>query len=305
MKLALIGLGKMGFNMMKRLVWENHDLYVFDLNMETLEKAKEYSVHTFTNIVTLLQNMRKGEENIALWVMVPSGPPTEAVMEILYEQLKKGDIVIDGGNSYYKDTIKESENFEKKGIKLLDCGTSGGVWGLKNGYCLMVGGEKESFLEVEEVFKSLSQNNGYIYTGPSGSGHFVKMIHNGIEYAIMGAFGEGFELLKNKKEFDLDLNEISKVWQHGSVIDSWLLDLCTSLFEKEGNSLENIRGYVEDSGEGRWTVLEGVEERVSIPLISLALMNRFRSRKEETFQDKVVAGLRREFGGHSIKKVDD
>lgn len=305
MKLALIGLGKMGFSMMKRLVWENHDLYVFDLDVKTLEKAREFNVHTFTNIISLLDKMRKKDEKIVVWVMVPSGPPTKAVMEILYEQLKAGDIVIDGGNSYYKDTIREKEVFEKKDIKLLDCGTSGGVWGLKKGYCLMVGGDKQSFFEVEEVFKSLSQNKGYVYTGPSGSGHFVKMIHNGIEYAIMGAFGEGFELLKNKKDFNLNLNSISKVWQQGSVIDSWLLDLCSSLFEKEGNNLEKIKGYVEDSGEGRWTVIEGVEERVSIPLISLALMNRFRSRKEETFQDKVIAGLRREFGGHDLMKKED
>jgi len=236
-----------------------------------------------------------------VWVMIPSGDPTNNVLMELGEKLKKGAIVIDGGNSNYKDTINTAALLKTKSINLLDIGTSGGLWGFENGYCLMAGGEREPFDAIVPILKDLSAPEGYEYMGRSGSGHFVKMIHNGIEYGMMQAYAEGFEILKSKEDFNINLDKVANVWQHGSIIESFLLNLTKDMFKNDPD-LNNVKGWVEDSGEGRWTVLEALENNVSAPVITLSLLQRFRSRKEETFSDKVLASLRKEFGGHSIKE---
>ncbi len=301
MRLGVMGLGKMGGNMVKRLLEKGHTVYVYDANKEAMEAAGEIGAKTFRSEEELCERLNSDMDVPILWVMLPAGEITEgAVFEVL-DYLKKGSIIVDGGNSFYKDTMRRAKIMEDKGFKLMDIGTSGGLWGYERGYCFMVGGDREAYQKLSPILEELSMEGGYEYMGKSGSGHFVKMVHNGIEYAMMQAYGEGFEILKSKEEFGLDLEKISKVWTKGSVIESWLLELCVGLFEKE-DDLKNIKGYVEDSGEGRWTVLEAIEERVNSPVIALSLMQRFRSRKEETFSDKVIAGLRREFGGHSVKK---
>ena len=301
MRLGVMGLGKMGGNMVKRLLEKGHTVYAYDANKEAMEAAGEIGAKTFRSEEELCERLNSDMDVPILWVMLPAGEITEgAVFEVL-DYLKKGSIIVDGGNSFYKDTMRRAKIMEDKGFKLMDIGTSGGLWGYERGYCFMVGGDREAYQNLSPVLEELAMEGGYEYMGKSGSGHFVKMVHNGIEYAMMQAYGEGFEILKSKEEFGLDLEKISKVWTKGSVIDSWLLELCVGLFEKEYD-LKNIKGYVEDSGEGRWTVLEAIEERVNSPVIALSLMQRFRSRKEETFSDKVIAGLRREFGGHSVKK---
>ena len=301
MQLGVVGLGKMGGNMVKRLLEKGHTVYAYDTNKEAMEAVGKIGAKTFQCEEELCERLNLDMDVPVLWVMLPAGEITEgAIFEVL-DDLKKGSIIVDGGNSFYKDTIRRAKILEDKGFKLLDIGTSGGLWGYERGYCFMVGGDRETYENIRPVLEELAMDGGCEYMGKSGSGHFVKMVHNGIEYAMMQAYGEGFEILKSKEEFDLDLEKISKVWTRGSIIDSWLLELCADLFEKEGE-LKNIKGYVEDSGEGRWTVLEAIEERVNSPVIALSLMQRFRSRKEETFSDKVIAGLRREFGGHSVKK---
>ena len=301
MRLGLMGLGKMGGNMVKRLLEKGHTVYAYDANEEAMKAAGEIGAKTFRSEEELCERLNSDMDVPILWVMLPAGEITEgAVFEVL-DYLKKGSIIVDGGNSFYKDTMRRAKIMEDKGFKLMDIGTSGGLWGYERGYCFMVGGDREAYENLRPILEELAMEGGCDYMGKSGSGHFVKMVHNGIEYAMMQAYGEGFEILKSKEEFGLDLEKISKVWTKGSVIDSWLLELCVSLFEKE-DDLKNIKGYVEDFGEGRWTVLEAIEERVNSPVIALSLMQRFRSRKEETFSDKVIAGLRREFGGHSVKK---
>jgi 6-phosphogluconate dehydrogenase len=233
--------------------------------------------------------------------MVPAGEVTEETITALMLHLDKGDILIDGGNSFYKDSMRRAELLKTKGISFLDVGTSGGIWGLEKGYCLMIGGEKEVFLYVEPLFQALAQENGYAYVGPQGSGHFVKMIHNGIEYAMLQAYGEGFEIMHAKKEFSLDLQKISTLWNHGSVVRSWLLELAENAFKKEPQ-LTSIKGYVEDSGEGRWAVYEAIEKDVPAFGITLSLFERFHSRQKESFSAKVIAALRNEFGGHPVMK---
>jgi 6-phosphogluconate dehydrogenase len=216
--------------------------------------------------------------------------------------LKPGDIIIDGGNSNYHDTMRRYENMKALGIHYVDCGTSGGVWGLKNGYALMAGGDDETIKHLEPVFHTLAPENGYLHCGPSGAGHFVKMVHNGIEYGMLAAFGEGYEILE-KSRYDLDLLGISKMWQNGSVVRSWLLDLAVNAFAEEGNALENIKGYVQDSGEGRWTVQEAIDQSTPAPIITLSLLSRFVSRQDDSFSAKVIAALRNQFGGHAIKST--
>jgi 6-phosphogluconate dehydrogenase len=233
--------------------------------------------------------------------MVPSGDPTEETISSLASLLEAGDILIDGGNSLYKDSMTRAQALKAKGISLLDAGTSGGVWGLKIGYCLMIGGEEAVFKKMEPIFETLAPDDGYAYVGPSGAGHFVKMVHNGVEYALLQGYAEGFEIMHAKKEFGLDLEKIAHLWNQGSVIRSWLLELAENAFEKDPG-LGSIRGYVEDSGEGRWTVAEAIENDVPAPLITLSLLERFRSRQDESFGAKVIAALRNEFGGHGVKK---
>ena len=300
MKIAMIGLGKMGGNMAKKLMEKKHDVTVYDISPELRKEFEGMGAKAVESIEELCKEAEKGNVDI-IWSMLPAGEITENTILDISMRCAESKIIVDGGNSFYKNTVKLEENISKNGHTLMDAGTSGGIWGFEKGYCFMIGGDKRSYDFIEPILKDLSKpEGGYEYMGPAGSGHFVKMVHNGIEYAMMEAFGEGFEILKEKKEFDLDLEKISKVWQHGSVIDSWLLELCGTLFEKEGN-LEGIKGYVDDSGEGRWTVMESIEERVAAPVITLSLLQRFRSRKDETFSDKVIAGLRNQFGGHSVK----
>jgi len=298
MKIGFIGLGKMGSNMVERLLQHNHQVVAYDLSEEARKEVSSKGAETATSLAELVKKL---EAPRAVWVMVPAGKPTQDTVDLLSTLLQKRDVIIDGGNSYYKDSIKRAEQLKEKGISFLDAGTSGGIWGLKVGYCLMVGGEKEAFLRLEPIFKALAPQDGYAYIGKSGAGHFVKMVHNGIEYALLQAYGEGFEIMRAKKEFKLDLAGISHLWNQGSVVRSWLLELAEDVFRKSPH-LEEIEGYVIDSGEGRWTVFEAINEEVPAPVISLSLLERFRSRQKESFSAKVIAALRNEFGGHEVKK---
>lgn len=298
MKIGFIGLGKMGSNMVERLLQHNHQVVAFDLNEKAIKEVAQKGAEVVDSLKELVGKLAAPR---AVWVMVPAGKPTEETINSLSSLLQKGDVIIDGGNSYYKDSIRRAEELRKKSIFFLDAGTSGGIWGLKVGYCLMVGGEKDSFLKLEPVFKALAPKDGYAYLGRSGAGHFVKMVHNGIEYALLQAYGEGFEILQAKKEFKLDLAGISHLWNQGSVVRSWLLELAEDVFKKSPH-LEEIEGYVIDSGAGRWTVLEAINEEVPTPVISLSLLERFRSRQKESFCAKVIAALRNEFGGHEVKR---
>jgi 6-phosphogluconate dehydrogenase len=298
MKIGFIGLGKMGGNMVQRLLQNGHEIVAFARTAETVKKIEKKGATGASSLQDLVDKL---DTPRVVWLMVPAGDTTEKVFKQVSELLVKGDIVIDGGNSFYKDSLRRTEKLKERGISFLDVGTSGGIWGLKIGYCLMIGGDKDSFKKVEPLIKALAPKDGYAHVGPNGSGHYVKMVHNGIEYAMLQGYAEGFEIMNAKKEFDLDLYQIAHVWNHGSVIRSWLLELAENVFEKEPG-LASIRGYVEDSGEGRWTVAEAIEENVPAPLITLSLLERFRSRQEESFSAKVIAALRNEFGGHRVKK---
>ncbi len=300
MKIGIIGLGKMGGKIALRLLKYNHQVFVYEHHQDKIDLMVENGGIGYNDMDRFIEEINTHEIPI-VWVMIPSGDPTNKVLMELGEKLKKGAIVIDGGNSNYKDSLRTAELLKGKSINLLDIGTSGGLWGYENGYCFMAGGEKESFDAVIPILKDLSAPGGYEYMGRSGSGHFVKMIHNGIEYGMMQAYAEGFEILKSKEEFNINLDKVANVWQHGSIIESFLLNLTKDMFKNDPD-LNNIKGWVEDSGEGRWTVLEALESNVSAPVITLSLLQRFRSRKEETFSDKVLASLRKEFGGHSIKE---
>jgi 6-phosphogluconate dehydrogenase len=299
MKIGFVGLGRMGANMVERLTKAGHDIVAFDLNesARTSVAAKGATVvEALADVIPALTPSR------VVWVMVPAGRPTQETVELLAQNLDEGDIVIDGGNSNYNQTRARAALLKEKGIHFLDAGTSGGVWGLTVGYCLMIGGEADAFKVAEPLFQALAPKEGYLHVGPSGSGHFVKMIHNGIEYAMLQAYAEGFEILNAKKEFDLDLKAVSHLWNQGSVIRSWLLELAEGAFDKDPK-LAGIRGYVEDSGEGRWTVEESIQLSVPAPVIALSLLERFRSRQDESFSAKVIAALRNEFGGHAVKST--
>jgi 6-phosphogluconate dehydrogenase len=298
MQIGFVGLGKMGGRMVERLLQDGHEVVGYDpIEMSVRETQKKGAVpaHSLEQMVLRLQGQR------IVWVMVPSGGPTEDTVRALGQLLQKGDILIDGGNSFYKDSIRRAGELKQKGIFFLDAGTSGGVWGLKFGYCLMVGGEQKAFDVVTPIFQTLAPRDGYAFMGKSGAGHFVKMVHNGIEYALLQGYAEGFELLAAKKDFDFDLKKISHLWNQGSVVRSWLLELAENAFAKNP-SLEGIKDYVQDSGEGRWTVAEAMEQDVPVPVITISLLERFRSRQKESFAAKVIAALRDEFGGHGVKK---
>ncbi|MFC2013550.1 phosphogluconate dehydrogenase (NAD(+)-dependent, decarboxylating) [Chloroflexota bacterium] len=301
MELGMIGLGRMGSNMTRRLLDGGHHVVVYDPNKEAVEALVVLGARSSESIPDLVGNIATPR---AIWLMVPSGEPTESTVNTLVAELSQGDVIIDGGNSNYKDSMRRASAPLSKGINYLDVGTSGGIWGLKEGYCLMVGGDIEAFHYMEPVFQTLapSLERGYGYVGPSGAGHFVKMVHNGIEYGLMEAYAEGFELMQAKREFELDLPQIAEIWRHGSVVRSWLLDLAAAAL-KEDPKLESIQGYVEDSGEGRWTVQESIELAVPAPVIVQSLQARFRSRQEQPFGAKLLAALRQQFGGHGVKKV--
>jgi 6-phosphogluconate dehydrogenase len=298
MKIGFVGLGKMGMNMVQRLRNDNHDIVAYARTAETVKKAEAIGAEGAASLQDVIAKLDKPR---IVWLMVPSGKATEDNITQLSEMMDSGDILIDGGNSMYKDSVRRADELKKKNISFMDVGTSGGIWGLQIGYCMMIGGEKDIFEKAEPLFKTLAPENGYSHVGPNGAGHYVKMVHNGIEYAMLQAYAEGFEIMNAKKEFNLDLQKISSLWNQGSVVRSWLLELAESAFSKDAK-LDSIRGYVEDSGEGRWTVAEAIELDVPSPVITLSLLERFRSRQDESFSAKVIAALRNEFGGHAVKK---
>jgi len=297
MKIGFVGLGKMGGNMVERLLRGGHEVVGFARNADAVKAVEAKGA---TGAGSLNEVVDKLPDQKIVWLMVPAGGPVDDSIEQLIPMLKKGDIIIDGGNSNWRETQKRAQNLESKGIFYIDCGTSGGVWGLENGYCLMVGGDKGACKTMEPVFKTLAPENGYLYCGTSGAGHMVKMIHNGIEYGMMQAYAEGFEILE-KSPFDLDILAITKVWQHGSVVRSWLLDLAGLAFEDDPK-LSKIKGFVADSGEGRWTIQAAIDFDVPAPVITASLFTRFQSRQEESFAMKVLAALRNQFGGHAVER---
>ncbi|MDW7754505.1 MAG: decarboxylating 6-phosphogluconate dehydrogenase [Brevefilum sp.] len=301
MELAIIGLGKMGANMARRLLKGGHRVVGMNRSFEvTHNLAKETGLipaATLEEVVDTVSSPR------VIWVMVPSGDPTEAVVKALADLLSPGDTIIDGGNTFYQDDIRRFADLHEQGIHLVDVGTSGGVWGLTEGYSMMVGGENEVVSRLTPIFETLAPapDQGWGHVGPVGAGHFVKMVHNGIEYGLMQAYAEGFELMEHKKDMDLDLYQIAEIWRYGSVVRSWLLDLTAAALEENPN-LDGIAAYVPDSGEGRWTVAEAIDLNCSIPVITMALQRRFRSREESPFGDKLLSAMRNQFGGHAIKK---
>ena len=297
MKIAMIGLGRMGMNMARRLLQSGHEVVAYN---RTPRKTEEIAREGATAAYALSELAEKLAPPRAVWIMLPAGPVVDEHLLQLKEILAPKDIVIDGGNTYFKDDIRRAESLAEKEIRFMDVGVSGGIWGLKAGYCLMAGGPEETYQALEPVFQSLTPQEGYLYCGPAGAGHFVKMVHNGIEYGMMQAYAEGFQILEaSPYAGSLNYAEVAHLWNRGSVVRSWLLELAETAFSKDGK-LAGIRGIVEDSGEGRWTVNQAIETGVSAPVITLSLMNRFRSRDKDSFSDRVVAALRREFGGHAV-----
>jgi 6-phosphogluconate dehydrogenase len=287
MKLAMVGLGRMGGNMTKRLERDGHEV-------ATYARSGGGTASSLEELVQQLEPRR------AVWLMIPAGDPTEQAVNQLLDLLEPGDVIVDGGNSNFRDSQRRAGLAQERGLGYVDAGVSGGVWGLENGYCLMVGGESEHVTYLEPALRTLAPEDGYAHVGPSGAGHFVKMVHNGIEYGLMQAYAEGFDIMR-ASEFELDLREIAGIWRYGSVVRSWLLELLYNAFEQEGNELEKIAGYVEDSGEGRWTVFEAINESVPAPVIASSLFARFASRQDESFAAKINAALRKQFGGHAVK----
>jgi 6-phosphogluconate dehydrogenase len=302
MKLAMIGLGKMGINMARRLMQGNHEVIAYDRSKEPVEQIAAEGAAAASSIQQVVEMLSAPR---IVWLMLPAGKPVEDTISRLKELLSSEDIVIDGGNSYYKDDLRRYQSFKKAGIRYMDVGVSGGVWGLEIGYCMMMGGDKDVFEYLEPIFQTLAPQDGYLYCGNTGAGHFVKMVHNGIEYALMQAYGEGFEIL-DASEFSeaFDYGKIAHLWNQGSVIRSWLLELAEDAFGKNAE-LSDIKGYVADSGEGRWTVQQAVDTGVPAEVITLSLMRRFRSRQQDPFTDRLLAALRREFGGHAVVSKKD
>ncbi len=292
----MVGLGRMGANMTGRLVDAGHQVVAHDRDLTLVAKAADEGAIGAASLEELAAQLRPPR---AVWVMVPAGAPTRSTVDALGELLEAGDTIVDGGNSNYKEAQARSARLSAQGIAFVDAGVSGGVWGLKNGYCLMVGGDRDAVRRLEPVFTDLAPPEGYAHVGPSGAGHYTKMIHNGIEYGLLQAYAEGFALLDAAQEFELDLHRIAKLWNQGSVVRSWLLEL-TELALANPDDFADIRGVVADSGEGRWTVQEAVERSVSAPVITASLFARFASRDEERFAARVVAALRNQFGGHSF-----
>jgi len=298
MRLAMIGLGRMGGNMTERLMKGGHEVVAFDRTRDVVDK---YVMHGATAAYTITDVPPKLKAPRIVWIMVPAGKPVDETIAQLLPGLSKGDVIIDGGNSNFRDSVHRAASLSEKGINFIDSGTSGGIWGLANGYCLMIGASPEAFKLCEPIFKTLAPPDGYAHVGPPGSGHYVKMIHNGIEYGALQAYAEGYEILHASRDFKLDLHQIAAVWNRGSVVRSWLNELAETAFEKDPD-LSDLRGYVEDSGEGRWTVQEAIDLDVPAPVITLSLLARLRSRQPDSFSAKVIAALRNEFGGHAVKK---
>lgn len=299
MEIGFVGLGRMGGNMGERLLRGGHRVVAFNRTPEKTRVLVEKGGQGAYSLGELVEKLKAPR---CVWVMVPSGDPTEHILTELMEKLSPGDVVIDGGNSRYTDSIRRGEQLSQKNIQFMDAGTSGGIWGLENGYCLMVGGTPDSFQRLEPILKTLAPNaEGYLHAGPIGAGHFTKMIHNGIEYALMQGYAEGFELLKTAP-FPLDLGKTAHLWNQASVVRSWLLELAERAFQKDPG-LSDIKGFVDDSGEGRWTVEQAIQSSVPAPTIALSLFARFSSRQSESFAAKVLAALRNEFGGHAVKRA--
>ena len=299
MEIGMVGLGRMGANMTQRLVEGGHRVVVTDLNPAAVQASEALGAVGASSLQDLVAKLSPRR---AVWMMVPAGDPVQATIEQLAPLLAPADVLIDGGNSNYHDSMRRADELKSRGIEYVDAGTSGGIWGLKEGYCLMVGGSPGAITHIEPVLTTLAPLDGYAHVGPSGAGHFVKMVHNGVEYGMMAAYGEGFELLAGSK-FDIDLARVASLWNRGSVVRSWLLELAERAFARDPR-LASIKGYVEDSGEGRWTVQEALDQAVPVPIITLSLMRRFSSRQQESFSAKVQAALRNEFGGHAVKTAD-
>ena len=299
MKLGMIGLGRMGGNMTERLMRDGHEVVVFDRSPDAVAKYVSLGSKGATDAADIV---RKLDAPRVVWIMVPAGKPVDDTIASLLPGLSKGDVIIDGGNSNFHDSMRRGAELREKGIEFVDSGTSGGIWGLENGYCLMIGASDEAFKLCEPIFKTLAPPDGYAHMGPTGSGHYVKMIHNGVEYGMLQAYAEGYEILHASKDFKLDLHKISAVWNHGSVVRSWINELAEIAFKKDSD-LVDLKGFVADSGEGRWTVQEAIDLDVPAPVITLSLLMRLRSRQEDSFSGKVIAALRNEFGGHAVKSA--
>ncbi len=303
MHLGFIGLGRMGANMCRRLAQDGHSLVVHNRTVQVgTDLAAELTGqgHVVVAAGSVAELVSKLEKPRAVWIMVPAGQPTEDQISELLEHLEPGDTIIDGGNTNFHDDVRRHADLAAKGFQYVDAGVSGGIWGLKIGFCLMVGGEPAAVTPLEPIFRSLAPTDGYLHTGGPGSGHYVKMVHNGIEYGLMQAYAEGFEIL-HASDYGLDLTAISDLWNHGSVVRSWLLELATLAFKSNGQDLEHLKGWVADSGEGRWTLQESIDRDVPAPVIALSLLMRFRSRQDDSYGAKVLAALRNEFGGHAVK----
>jgi 6-phosphogluconate dehydrogenase len=299
MQLAMIGLGRMGGNMTERLLRGGHQVVVYDRSPEAVKTSAALGATSAGDPRDLVGKLTAPR---AIWIMVPAGQPVDDTIEALAPLLSRGDVLIDGGNSNFHDTLRRGVSLRERGLELIDSGTSGGIWGLENGYCLMVGGSPEAVKRCESIFRTLAPPDGFAHVGPTGAGHYVKMVHNGIEYAMLQAYAEGYEILHASKQFQLDLHQIAAVWNHGSVVRSWINELAERSFGRDA-ALSQVKGWVADSGEGRWTIQEAMALDVPAPTITLALLTRFRSRQEESFGAKVIAALRHEFGGHPVKSL--
>lgn len=297
MEIGFIGLGKMGMNMVTRLQRDKHRVITYDRTADLVKQAESQGCVGASSLADLVSKLKTPR---AVWIMVPSGAPTEETVGAVAALLQKGDTIIDGGNTRFIDDVRRAAELKKKGIEYVDAGTSGGIWGLKLGYCLMVGGEKEPVKRLESIFKTLAPEDGWAHMGGHGAGHYVKMVHNGIEYSMMQGYAEGFELMA-KSEYKLDLAKIADLWMHGSVVRSWLLELAAGELAQDPR-LDNLKGYVQDSGEGRWMIADAIDKDVPVPTLTTALFTRFRSRQEESFAEKMLAALRNAFGGHSVRK---
>jgi len=297
MDIGFVGLGKMGLNMVTRLQRAGHQVTAYDRSADALANATAAGCTGAASLADLVQRLKAPR---AVWIMVPSGPPTEETVQAVAALLAPGDVIIDGGNTRFHDDVRRSKELATKKLHYIDAGTSGGMWGLKSGYCLMVGGNKEAVDRLAPIFEALAPPNGWAHVGAAGAGHYVKMVHNGIEYSLMQGYAEGFELM-SKSEYRLDLSRIADLWLQGSVVRSWLLELAASAL-KEDPRLERLKGYVQDSGEGRWMVADAIDKDVPVPTLTAALFTRFRSRQTESFAEKMLAALRNAFGGHAVKR---
>ncbi len=297
MELGFIGLGKMGMNMVTRLRRDQHRVVIYDRSSDLIKQAEGQGSIGSSSLADLVSKLSAPR---AVWIMVPSGAPTEETIQAVAALLQPGDTIVDGGNTRFHDDVRRAAELKKKGIHYVDAGTSGGIWGLKVGYCLMVGGEDAAVKRLAPVFKTLAPENGWAHVGAAGAGHYVKMVHNGIEYSMMQGYAEGFELM-SKSEYKLDLARVADLWMNGSVVRSWLLELAASAL-KDDQKLEKLKGYVQDSGEGRWMIADAIEKDVPVPTLTTALFTRFRSRQEESFAEKMLAALRNAFGGHAVRR---